>query len=404
MEKKPSNMTNVTVLLKTDHEEIELRDRTSYSPEELNQLYDIFGKAWINDHPIMYSDAKLTLDLSAYDLDFEDLQYFAFVYNNPLTLQDTLQKECTSLLQVSRFQKVSRALNLSAADPTLNNIRDQFFEKKKILVLLDLNGSLMVKSEKDLGGSRPPDMKWKRNHIYLRPGNNIFLRKILEHPRSVVAICSSMIAPNIVPIRSLLLRDPGVKKAEGKFLKKIFDRAYTVKDPNGKDEHATLRDLTKVWKDTELKGKFGPSNTLLIESDEEKAKNFKANLFRPFPYTEEFALSGIPNNTYYMSVVADYIVELLNKADDVPDYLMKTAFEFDQTLFMQEDTEFKKVLEEQKLRLAKETAKKAEEQKTKTPEPIVQPMKIEETKKTAEEQQKAEKMKDIAKKMEDIDI
>ncbi len=412
MEKKATVL--VTVLLQGDREEIELRDRTTFTPTEVEKLHAIFGKDWLNEHPVVLSDSKLTLDLSAYEIDSEDLQYFAHVYNDPLALQETLQKEATNFAHVQKFLKISRALKLNGTEATLNNIRDQLFAKKKILILMDLNGSLMCKSEKNLGEERPYDLKWKWNHIYLRPGYNIFLKKILEHPRSEVAICSSMVQTNIQPIRGLFVRDPEVKKVEGKFLKKIFDRSYTLKDPMGKDEHATLRDLKKVWKDSELKGKYGPQNTLLIESDEAKARNHKANLFVLFPYVECFVTQSIPNNTYYMSKVADYIVDLLNKADDVPEYLMKTPFEFDELLFQQEDTEFKKILEEQKARLAKEAAKKAEEQKFFEEQksasarahdpPKLLPKDDQDMK---ENKTEADKMKDIEeniKKMENIDI
>jgi len=407
MEKKPTYPTfPVLIKLKSDSEKVNLRNRTSFSPEESEQLHIIFGKDWLNAHPVIIEGTNLSMDLSMFDLVNEDLQYFAHIYNNPLSLQEILTSECPNIFHLRRFQKVTKLLNLACTNPILNHIEDQLFEKKRILILVDLNGTLMYKSEKDLGAARPFDLKWKMNHFYLRPGYNLLLQKILSHPRSVVAICSSMVQKNIVPLRGLLIRDPEVKKVEGKFLKKIFDRAYTAKDSTEEDKFATVKDLGKVWSDKELKGKFGPQNTLLIESDEKKARNFKANAFMVLPYVEQFVASLIPNNTYYMNAVADYVIELLNKADDVPDYLMKNAFEMDEKKLCEEDLEFKKILENQKLRLEKEAAKKTEEVKA-----VVDQHKAElEAKKAVENKEKKNpenKMSDLEeniKKMEDADI
>ena len=56
--------------------------RSSFSPQELSTLYNIFSKEWINNHPI-----TSILDLSEYPFDSEDIKYFALLYNNPLNIQ-----------------------------------------------------------------------------------------------------------------------------------------------------------------------------------------------------------------------------------------------------------------------------------------------------------------------------
>ncbi len=408
MEKK-SDLITVTVQLKGEKETVRLRDKIKFAPEEALRFEEIFGKTWLNDHPIMNDNFKLTLDLSMYPLDTEDLQYFAYMYNSPLQLVQTIEQQATSLSHIRRFQKVAQALGIRCVESDIGLLRDQFFAAKKILVLIDLNGTLVCKSEKELACDRPFDLKLKRNHFYLRPGYAMMLRKIMEHPRSVLAIYSSMIQTNVLPIKGLLFRDPTLKKMEGKCLEKIFDRGFNSKDPLG-DEHATVRDLSKVWKAPELKGRFGPQNTLVIDSDEKKVRNCRANSFLVFPYIDDYVINNVCNNTYYMRVAGDYISGLLDKADDVPEYLMKTEFTFDQGKFTQEDLEFKKVLEEQKARLAKESIKKAEKMKLKAKAEEEKKDKSEVGEKPAAAEKKADegKMSDITsdniKKMETIDI
>lgn len=357
---------SVIVQLKEDSEEIELRDAKKFTPEELAQFNQTFGESWLAQHPITLNDSELTLNLSDYDLDPEDLSYFAEIYSNPLSVQSVIESKISTFSDLQKFTRVAKAFNLTCLNPMLSSGRDKLFAEKKVLILVNLNGTLVCKSCKPVDTARPCDLKMKNSCFYLRPNYNVFLRKVLEHPRSLVAICSSMIQKNIIPVRSILLHDPEVKKVQDRFMEKVFDRTYTIMNPTLDDEHNTLRDLAKVWNAPELKAKFGPENTLLLESDAAKGERHKGNMFVLFPYEELSVKLNMPNNSYYMEKVADYIVELLNNADSVPQYLMMNGFKIDNVPYMCEDEEFKKILEERKAKMEKK------EQKAESPKPVIE--------------------------------
>jgi len=153
--------------------------------------------------------------------------------------------------------------------------------------------------------------------INLRPKCRQFLRQVLEHPRSIVAICGSMIDANIIPIRDYIL-----KNVENKVLKKVFGRTYTMRNPSGKSKYSTVRNLLKIWDDSEFKAKFSRKNTLLIESDIDKAKNHRENTL----IIQDYTLDDIKDNkdNDYMLSVGDYVCDLLETADDVTNHLLIT--------------------------------------------------------------------------------
>jgi len=347
----------VEILLNEDSEEVNLRNANKFNTEEIKRFKSVFGESWLDKHSVTKNDSKFTLDLSAYDLDPEDLPYFEEIYNNPLDVQTMIENKVKSFKDLRRFTKITKAFNITSFNLMLNNARDILSAENRILILLNLNGTLVCRETQPIDTHRPYDLQVRHSYFYLRPNYNIFLRRILEHPRSLVAICSSMVLKNIVPVRSLLLHDADLKKVEGKLLEKMFDRSYTIKNPTMEDPHNTLRDLDKVWKTPELKARFGPVNTLLLESDSAKGERYKGNMFVLFPYGGLSVKHNMPNNSYYMNAVADYIVHLLDNADDVPEYLMMNSFKYDDDIFKKEDEEFKKVLEQRMAKLQKKQPK-----------------------------------------------
>ena len=109
----------------------------------------------------------------------------------------------------------------------------------------------------------------------------------------------------------------------------------------------------KIWSSPELKASFNEQNTLLIESDPNKGINYKANMFVLFPYLEGSVKTNFPNNSYYMNKIAEYIVNLLDNADDVTNYLMTTQFDYEKDKYEIDDEDFKEVLIIQKEKLEK---------------------------------------------------
>lgn len=89
---------------------------------------------------------------------------------------------------------------------------------------------------------------------------------------------------------------------------------------------------------------FGSPNTLLIECEAIKARDFKENTILLDVYTEEEILTGgldgkshalrdidpiVRHKEEYLLRVRDYIVKLANEAVDIPEYLKKYPFSND---------------------------------------------------------------------------
>ena len=332
-----AKMIEVNVFTKSGIQKILFRDLTTFSKLEHDLLHVVFGRNWLNNHPIMFTGKELTLDLSTYSFVAEELQSLVSLYNNPQIFQKIAGSKHEDL---KKLQNIAGIFNLESKDLMLSPM----IGKQKLLILFNLR-ILFCKEKEDVIRSHVYDMKYKHNAIYKRPNSDLFLKKVLEHPRSIVGICSSMMTKNIQPIYSLFFRNPEVKRYQWKILPKFFSREYTIPSPSEEDEHETIRDFNKIL--TELKGEFESTNTLLIECNAEKGKYCKENLLTLLPYDKDAVENYIPNNSYYMSYVTTYVTALLDNAENIPEYLIKTPFTPDENQMKNEDVEFKKLLENQ---------------------------------------------------------
>jgi len=281
------------------------------------------------------------MDLSMFDIEESELIFFAHIYNNPLNWNLYFTEKTSIILHKEKYIKLSKKLD--CITPIIKSLENSL-SAKKILVLFDLNGTLLTKSKLSISAERSCDLHGRTYKFYLRPGYNDFLRKILSHPRSIVGICSSMMYKTIKPIREILIGDPSVEDFKDQMLEPVFDRYYTRKDFSSMDKFASTRDLKKVWAHKALEGKFGLVNTLLIDSDPKKARFYRQNWLQTIPYDSESVISNMPNNTYYMNALADYIVNLLDNADNIPEYLKKNPFIIDKVKLNQKDLEFLKIM------------------------------------------------------------
>jgi len=284
-------MCSKQVILSDFTQTLQLRDFTSFTPNELTELFKVFPKDWFNKHPITSS-----LDLSMYNLDSDDLTILATLYNNPLHIKEYIEKSIERFSDLRKFKNLFNTVNLNY---NVDNIQYKLLKEKRILILINPNGTLLYKAEERLEVEKPCCLVLKHKYFYSRPNYNIFLKTILEHPRSVVALCSSMNKYNIEQVR--------------KFLEKVFDREYTLK--NSSNEYATTRNLLKIWNDKEFKGEFTPENTLLIETKAEKIKTYKTNVLFVNAYTLE------DDNTLVR--IGEYVKKLLDTADDIRTHLLE---------------------------------------------------------------------------------
>lgn len=66
-----------------------------------------------------------------------------------------------------------------------------------------------------------------------------------------------------------------------------------VPDPEGAEAWSTRRDLTRVWTQNNcVKAKFGPENTVILDSEAFKVRYHKENAIIVPEYTKDHVLSG----------------------------------------------------------------------------------------------------------------
>ena len=108
---------------------------------------------------------------------------------------------------------------------------------------------------------------------------------------------TSITARNIRPIIDFMF-DENLPWLKDKIL--LFERKFNTDAPrsNGK-YYGVIRDLNKIWNSDEIKSeqtKFGPENTLMLESDEILLYNCYENSLIIPKYKEEDVWSKDPNH------------------------------------------------------------------------------------------------------------
>lgn len=80
----------------------------------------------------------------------------------------------------------------------------------------------------------------------------------------------------------------------------IFDRDFNKLDPKGKEDWDTIRDLNRVWAHPIVASHgFDASNTLLIECEPRKAREWKANTISPTEYTKKDVIAKKKDRTLH---------------------------------------------------------------------------------------------------------
>jgi hypothetical protein len=111
-----------------------------------------------------------------------------------------------------------------------------------------------------------------------------------------------------------------------------------------------------IWQDEKSQnGGFDATNTLLIDSDAFKVRDYPENSVVIKPYTKEEVLANSGDNINILTQVRDYVLRLLDEAVDVMDYIKNNQFEFSDA------KEQMKVADEKKEKKDLEYKKKKEE-------------------------------------------
>ncbi len=153
--------------------------------------------------------------------------------------------------------------------------------KSRLLVLVDLNGTTILRTQTLITGIAPLFTKrvGDRNlSYYMRPSAPEMLQKLREHPRCQLAFYTSMRKDSALPA----MRALGMKKLD------VYDRKFNIPDPSGKEKHDTMRDLEKVWS---TGGRVGSNHnietTVLVDNTFRKVRCYPDNSVIVQEYTEQ---------------------------------------------------------------------------------------------------------------------
>ena len=182
---------------------------------------------------------------------------------------------------------------------------DAILPTRKLLVLLDMNGTLLLRSKEKLVG-KVYDVKVLGNYCYFRNGAREFCRWIASMSADIdMCFYTSMKAASGVPLATQLVGDSSIY---------LFDQAYNKRDPAGEKSWSMMRDLVRLWS-TEGSPAYGHSerDTVMIDDSFAKMRDYPDNVFLVSEYTEEFILSKEGAKDDALDLTKAFLQELLMK-------------------------------------------------------------------------------------------
>jgi NLI interacting factor-like phosphatase len=194
---------------------------------------------------------------------------------------------------------------LSRLANSLNNINMKH-SPKKLLILLDMNGTIIYRSAIPVPiSNRKPDFEFNHKKYYIR--ENVFcLFNWLADAVDYIdfALYTSMRRQNAVPCLSYLFKyDSTVKKKIY-----IYDQPFNKKDYDGDKPWSMMRDLPRIWS---LKGSpgygYNDCNTIMIDDSFHKMREYPFNVLLIPEYNEQSIQTGYDNNLLKLIDCLSYI-------------------------------------------------------------------------------------------------
>ena len=172
----------------------------------------------------------------------------------------------------------------------------------KILVLCDMNGTLLVRSKSKKQFGRVPDLKVDGKFYFVRPGARKLIH-MLSHPESGFdfGFYTSMVMRNAEPAAAYLFAaesEGGEAVAVAQPGYNVYDQAYNIFDRQGeKVWGGWKRNLPKVWKSGIAEG-HDKRTTVCIDDTPHKMRQFPRNVvvvpeYVPTPESEALDVNDL---------------------------------------------------------------------------------------------------------------
>jgi len=148
--------------------------------------------------------------------------------------------------------------------------------KPKLLVLVDMNGTLLHRSKLNLG---PCDFKVMDLHCYFRNLAKQFVRWLSSNADLDFCFYTSMKKKSASPLADQLM--PRGQKAH------LLDQSFNKRDELGENSWSMMRDLPRVWASREHPS-FGHSEktTIMIDDSMSKMREYPDNVVILKEFTE----------------------------------------------------------------------------------------------------------------------
>lgn len=190
-------------------------------------------------------------------------------------------------------------------------------DARKLLVLLDLNGTLLYRATKLLPAAAPAFDQLvgeRRMFYYMRPHARELVAYLVTHPLAVPAFYTSMRAENALNAVNWLLDGAHLKGPRFESTALLYDRSYTQPDTEADVHWKTRRDLDAVWSCGDKVGKgFDASNTVVVDDTMSKMRHLSANVLLVPEFTEQ-SVRGSEDDE--LKDVKEALELLLNSAQD----------------------------------------------------------------------------------------
>ena len=179
-----------------------------------------------------------------------------------------------------------------------------------VLVLADMNGTLVHRSKTRLTCKAEPACEANKTFYYARPGAKDLIQFLLHAARTteegrrrvVFAFYTSMREANARPIADYLT---GGRRVD------IYERKFNKADPSGEHDYDTMRDLPSVWssvKPSSARG-FTAENTVVIDDTLRKMRELPHNVLVVPPFEEDAVKKGTDDIMDYVKVYLDMLLD-----------------------------------------------------------------------------------------------
>ena len=166
-------------------------------------------------------------------------------------------------------------------------------------------------------------------HHYFRPHLDSFLIPLFSHPRVQIGFYTSIMLKNASIILEKIFNQATLSEYRDRIFE-VFDQTYNVplRDKT-LPPWETKRNLNKVLKHQKCRDYgFGLHNTIMIDNEFYKIKDFQKNSILIKEYEESQVKKPTEDQSKILMEVKDYLFNLLEESSDVRSYIEKNKPKF----------------------------------------------------------------------------